>query len=193
MVMIVVIFFGAWLHTYQVFTARTLVAEVKISEIKTDANGKYMDVEYVPYQQESALAYLISPVEQDSSRVKPQTFKVYGDTVYISAPEVLFYDHLYLLNFQTIFKVAKLYGRYDLNNEAEQNRSEIAQEQGSYDLNGGIDQTWVTLRDQQTNFPYTSFIRTVQVSSAGQFGTDKQKIYQVYMNINGLEWQELKL
>jgi hypothetical protein len=179
---------GLWLHTYNVFTAKTLVAEVTISEIREDTSGRYMNVAFIPFTQQSALSYLISPTDDQSNRNKPQEFKIYGDTVYVSAPEVLFHENLYLLNFQTIFKLGKIFGRYDIDNQEELDREVIS----SFDLLGGIDPTWVALSERQAEFPYSAFIRSVQVTSAGQFGLTSQKKYHLYMNVNGLEWQEAR-
>lgn len=184
--LITITFLGLWLHTYNVFTARTLVAEVTISQVKSDEKGAYTDVDYTPYVAQSALAHLIEPNDAKGLGVK-QTYKIYGDTVYVSGPTVLFYDHLYLVNFQSIFKVAKIYGRYELDNKAEQERKEVS----SFDLNGGIDSMWRTMQEREKEFPYNMFIRTVQLSSAGKFvPLDKPKTYQVFMNVNGFEWQE---
>ncbi len=179
--------FGLWLQTYRAFTARTLVAQVEVSELFSDENGPYMNVVYTPYEQQSALAHIFSSGDE-TPLGEPQEFKIYGDTVYIGAPTVVFHDSLIVLNFETIYKVATIYGRYDLDNEMERNRREIS----SFELNGGVDGTWRAFRNRQGDFPYNLFVNTVQMTGAGQWGDEDQpRIYNVYMTVRGFEWDEI--
>lgn len=180
--------FGLWLQTYRAFTARTLVAEVQVSQIFEDADGPYMNVVYTPYEQQSALAHIFTS-DPEPSAGNTQEFKVYGDTVYIAAPTVFFHDSLIVLNFETVYKVALLYGRYDLDNEMERRRAQIS----SFELNGGVDGTWRSFRDRRNDFPYGMFINTVQMTAAGQWGDpDRARTYRVYMTVRGFEWQEIE-
>ena len=179
--------FGLWLQTYRAFTARTLVAQIEVSELFSDENGPYMNVVYIPYEQQSALAHIFTS-DDDTPLGEPQEFKIYGDTVYIGAPMVAFHDSLIVLNFETVYKVATIYGRYDLNNEMERNRTEIS----SFELNGGVDGTWRAFRNRQGDFPYDLFVNTVQMTAAGQWGDEDQpRTYNIYMTVRGFEWDEI--
>jgi hypothetical protein len=180
-------FFGAWLHTYQVFTQRTLVAEVSLSPLLADNHGEYINVTYRPYVQESALVGLLAPADDSISwgQGEPLTFKVYGDSVHIGGPIAKFHDNLILLNFQTIYKVGKLYGRYNIDNEKELNREVIS----SFDLNGGIDATWQDANNKISSWPYNMFFDTTQLSIPGVFASgEKAQLFDLYITNNGFLW-----
>jgi len=183
-------YFAAWLQTYKAFTDKTLVAEVTISESKKDDKGSYADVKFTPYQTQSALNTLFSqnnqPVKGDS-----QSYKLYGDTIYVGGPIIKFKDSLILFNFKTIYKLGKIYARYDLDNSLEQARTpDIA---SSYDINGGYTD-WKYLHDNYVSNNiigdvYRDFIDTTQISSAGMFVDNKPHTYQVFMTTTGFLWQ----
>lgn len=175
-------FFGLWLHTYNVFTERILVAEVSISQSRSDENGEYADVTYIPYLQQSALSHLFTGPQTTQPNTAMQTFKVYGDTVHIGGPIVRFYDQLLLINFKTIFKVGTIYGRYNFDNEKERNRKVIS----SFELNGGIDPTWRDINDRILSWPYNWFIDFTNISSPGiPISRARASEYYLYMTING--------
>jgi len=178
---------GAWMHTYNAFTSKTLVAEVIVSQLKEDEVGQYIDVTYKPVQQQSALAALFVSAPSNNQTSGEQSFKVYGDTVHIGGPIVKFYDHLILFNFKTIYKVGKIYGRYNLDNEKEINRKAPA----SFDLNGGIDETWQTLNDNIDKWPYNMFFQTTEISTPGMFASKSagQHTYNIYMTVLGFSWE----
>ncbi len=159
MTTMVILFVGGWLHTYNVLTNQTLVATVTLSENKVDENGQYFDVKYTPYTQTNALTSWVfdDTADPEPTSNEPKSFKIYGDTLHIGGPIIKFYDHLALVNFETIFKVAKLYGRYNADNRLEENRSI----QSTYDLNGGVEPFWYTLSDHYTSWPYNMFVHTV--------------------------------
>lgn len=186
-------YFGAWLHTYKAFTAKTKVAEITISEQKEDDLGEYFEVEYTPVKNESALVKWIAPGSGKSDELeKPQTFKLYGDTVHIGGPIIKFKDELILFNFKSIFKIGKIYARYNIDNELEQSRTpEMA---SSFDLNGGIDQNWQDIHNNLTNDNlkggfYRSFVDTTQISTPGQFVSNKKLKYTLYITNNGFLWK----
>jgi len=175
-------FFGLWLHTYNVFTERVLVAEVSISESRIDANGEYADVVYQPFAQQSALNHLFTGAQETTPNMSTQTYKLYGDTVHIGGPIVRFYDHLILVNFKTIYKVGTIYGRYNFDNNKELNRKVIS----SFELNGGIDPTWRDVNDRITSWPYNMFVNFTNVSSPGiPISKARSANYYLYMSVNG--------
>lgn len=175
-------FFGLWLHTYNVFTERILVAEVNISEQRTDEDGEYADVVYQPYAQQSALSHLFTGPQATDPNAQVQTYKIYGDTVHIGGPILRFYDHLILVNFKTIFKVGTIYGRYNFDNSKELNRKVIS----SFELNGGIDPTWRDINDRTTSWPYNMFVDFTNISSPGiPISKIRSGNYFLYMTVNG--------
>lgn len=188
-------FVGAWLHTYRVLTARTPVAQVIVSEQKEDENGEYVDVIFTPVQAESAFSRIFFTGGDTNDELgEPQEYKLYGDTVHIGGPIVKFEDELILFNFETIFKVSKIFARYNIDNEQEINRNEVQQQQSSYDLNGGIDSTWTdiheTLGDGSVQGTiYDWFIDTTQLDVPGQFVTEEERTYNLYITNNGFLWE----
>jgi hypothetical protein len=184
--------FGIWLRTYKIFTERIPVAEVTISEQKTDEKGQYADVTVTQIKGQSALAAFIDPSgDSDSEKLNSESFKLYGDVIYLGGPIVKFKDSLRLFEFKTIFKVAKLYARYDLDNEKEIARTpEIA---SSHDLNGGIG-GWKNIHDNLssdnlTGGFYRLFIDTTQLSVPGMYVSNKELHYTVYMTNSGFLWE----
>ncbi len=183
----VFVFFGSWLHTYNAFTDKTLVAEVTVSQFKQDENGEYIDVTYKPIVEQSALAALFTTNAPSAQPGSSQSFKIYGDTVHIGGPIVKFYDSLVLFNFKTIYKVGKIYGRYNLDNNLEINRKVPA----SFDLNGGIDTTWQTINDNIKNWPYNLAFETTDISAPGVFASKSggDKVYNFFMTNTGFLWE----
>lgn len=185
---------GFWLHTYKVFTAKTPVAEVIISEMKSDEAGSYADVELIQLTSRSALNNLFNstPIVSFNDEKKSQ-FKVYGDSIYVGGPIVKFKDELTLLNFRTVYKLGKLYGRYDLDNEQETSKPTDAQEQSSYDLNGGYGE-WKTVFDHYSSEDlFGQFIRTfvasTQISTAGVFVQNHSQRYLIFITNTGFLWE----
>src|SRR5260221_4487405 len=184
-------YFGFWLHTYNALTAKTAVAEVTISESKKDDKGQYADVKLKPLQTRSALDTLVNTNANLQNAQDTKDYKLYGDTIYLGAPIIKFKDGLILLNFQTIYRLGKVYARYDFDNQKEINRTpEIA---STYDLNGGY-ADWKAVQDNYTadgllGNIYRSFVDSVQVSSAGVFVENKPEKYMVYMTNTGLLWE----
>jgi hypothetical protein len=178
-------FFALWLHTYNVFTERRLVAEVTISQSQTDENGEYAMVTYKPVQYQSALLRLIFGDNQQEQQAQPTEYKIYGDTVHIGGPMVRFYNHLVLFNFKTVYKVGKIYGRYNFDNNKEINRKVIS----SFDLNGGIDPTWRDINERLVSWPYNMFVDTTQLSTPGvEFSKTRSKKYNLYITVDGFLW-----
>jgi len=184
-----------FLNTYAVFTERTPVANVTISALKHDENGDYADVKFQNIAHDSALAALFG--QADSTKVTngdEVDYKIYGDTIYVSGPIIKFKDPLILINFKTIYKLGKLYGRYDLDNSKQTSMNATAQSQSSYDVNGGF-ADWKAVFDSinadnlQGKFDKL-FIDTTQISSAGVFISGADQKYTIYMTNLGFLWQQ---
>ncbi|BCX13943.1 MAG: hypothetical protein KatS3mg085_475 [Candidatus Dojkabacteria bacterium] len=188
-------FVGIWLRTYQVFTDKTLVAEVSISELRQDENGEFAIVKYKPIKNQSALARIFFKDETRVEEASEQEFKVYGDSIHIGGPIIKFKDNLILLDFKTIYKVAKIFGRYNIDNEKEINKNEIQMQFSNYDLNGGIDATWKDLsenlsKDSFKSKIYNFFIDTTQLSVPGQFVLNTPQTYNLYITNTGFLWDQ---
>lgn len=185
---------GFWLYTYKVFTAKTPVAEVVISEVKNDDAGSYADVELTQLTSRSALSNLFNSAPIASfTEEKSSHYKVYGDSIYVGGPIVKFKDELMLINFRTVYKLGKLYGRYDLDNEQETTKPTEAQEQSSYDLNGGYGE-WKTVFDHYTSADLfgqflRTFIASTQISTAGVFVQNHSQRYLVFITTTGFLWE----
>jgi hypothetical protein len=180
-----------FLHTYEVFTFSKPVAEITISGRKTDENGEYADVIIKTLEDTSSALSTLLVGDNDTSTQTEQeySFKVYGDTVYFSGPMVKFKDGLILLNFKTIYKTGRVYGRYEIDNDKEVNREVIS----SFVIDDGYEE-WYGI---QKNLAEESvlgtilrlFIDTTQLSSAGQFITDTDQNYKVFITNNGFIWR----
>lgn len=182
-------FVAAWLHTYRVFTFRAPIAEVSVSELKSDEKGEYAEVRVSVITTKSALDESLGRNVDDGTQV--YDYKLYGDTIYLGSPIIKFKDQLILFNFQTIYKLGKVYARYDFDNQKELNRSpEIA---SSYDINNGYGD-WKTIHDNFTSntiqgFFYRLFVDTTQISSAGVPASNRPLTYTVYMTNTGILWE----
>jgi len=183
---------GIWVHTYNVFTQKTKVADVEISELQSDDAGDYMNVKFTEYSYGSGLETLLYST---NPKIKLNEFKVYGDSLYIGGPIIKFKDELILLNFKTMYKISKIYGRYSDNNE-EISRTDDAQRYSSYDLNDGY-ADWRGLVDNYRadglvgDF-YRLFIDTTQLSEPGQFSSNKSLNYELYISNTGFIWELIK-
>lgn len=184
-------YFAAILHTYKAFTAKTPVAEITISQQKQDSLGAYSEVNLKLFDPGSALATFISSNGQTEVKSTSETYKLYGDVIYFGGPIIKFEDGFNLLGFKTIYKVGKIFARYDLDIAKENIRTdEMA---SNYDLNGGLTD-WKSVHDNLVSnnilgFFYRLFIDTTEVSAPGMYVSNKPIKYTVYItNDDGFIW-----
>lgn len=183
-------FVGAWLHTYRVFTFREPIAEVTVSELKEDEKGHYADVKVSVIPDSSALDETLGR-QSSAQGAQVYEYKLYGDTVYLGSPIIKFKDQLILFNFKTIYKLGKVYARYDFENQKELSRTpDMA---SSYDINNGYED-WKTIHDNFTSnnilgFFYRLFVDTTQISSAGVPASTRTLSYTVHMTNTGILWE----
>ena len=180
---------GIWLHTYNVFTERTKVADIELSELKTDIGGEYIDVSFKEYKQPTGLESVFGI---SSIKTSEKTYKIYGDSIYIGGPILKFKDELTLFNFKTMYKIAKIYGRYS-DNTKEINRGDEASSNVSYDINDGYGD-WKNVFEvyRSESFVgeiYRQFIDTTQLSEPGQFASNKPLKYELYISNTGFIWE----
>ena len=185
---------AAWIQTYRAFTDKTLIAQVTISEQKIDNLGTYADVDILPYESESALSTLFTGKVTTKPSQNVIHYKLYGDTIYVGGPIVKFQDSLILLNFKTMYKFAKVYARYDLDNEKEVNRTSVIA--STYDLNGGL-ADWKPFYDNYVSDSligkiYRVFVDTTQVSEPGMFVGNTEQKFNVYVTNTGFLWNVIK-
>lgn len=178
------IYYASWFNTYTPFTGKTLVGKFTLSEQKEDQDGKYIELEYQPIEQPSALTYLFNPQTQSFPGTIEQ-YKLYGDSVHIGGPIVNFYDDSLLFNFGSIYKVSTIYSRYNLDNEAEDNRKYPT----SFTINGGVDPVWQSISHGENSWPYNMFVDTTihstpaPVSPTG--GQTEKREYNLYVTKEG--------
>ncbi|MBN1332016.1 hypothetical protein JW978_03975 [Candidatus Dojkabacteria bacterium] len=182
-VFIVIISFASWLHTYRVFTAKTLVAEIQVSELKTDENGyEYFDLTYRPKKQQSGLLTILTSNrpgidEYDESA----SYTLYGDHFEVGGEIVKFDDFWLLLNLENIYKVTRLEGDY-----TDVKKANIAAEQGHrslYELNGGTDEYWKRL--QRNEGDYEFLVDSIYGNFATKFVQNEAKSYNLYITEDG--------
>ena len=185
-------YFAAWLQTYRAFTERRPVAEVIISEMKTDTLGSYTEVEFTEIDTDSALSKALAINSSNSEIHKAtQKYKLYGDVVYIGGPIVKFHDSLILINFKTTYKLGKIFARYDLNNELEKNRTPAMA--STYDIDGGYGD-WKVIHDNLSSGTlvgklYGLFIDTTQISAPGIYISNRPLKYTLYITTTGFLWK----
>lgn len=184
---------GLLLHTYNVFTQREPVAKVTISEQREDDLGKYAIVKIQQIKPEStALTRGVFGDSNTNSKLStPEEFKVYGDFVYIGGPVLKFQDSLIWMNFQNAYKVGKLYGRYEFDNNLENNRT--LETSSNFDLNGGFAEWQEVYRlYQEEGFLgdiFRSIFDTTFMSVAGQYVGNRDISYTVYITNTGFLWK----
>lgn len=182
---------GLFLHTYQVFTDKRPIAEMLVSEKKTDQYGEYADVTLKIINKEStALTWTLLNNKSDKNVEFPvKDFKVYGDFVFIGGPIVKFRDEFTLLNFKTMFKLVALSGEYKFDLEKEKNRPDEAF--SKFQFNGGYDDWKPVFNNwKQTGIlgdVYRSLIQTTEAQEVGTDITDTQTKYVVYITNGGFQ------
>ncbi len=181
------------LRTYSVFTQREEVAKVTVSERKVDSNGTYADVYLkIKKSENTALGQLFGAGSTpEEAKLEEYSFKVYGDTVHLSGPIIKFRNELIFVNFKTIFKLGQVYGRYNFNNEAEENRPDEAF--SSWDINGGISDWQRVFEFYQNDNGFWGWIvrgivDSTQISSEGQPITSQPHEYTVFITNEGFLW-----
>ncbi|MBD3280158.1 hypothetical protein GF389_01375 [Candidatus Dojkabacteria bacterium] len=182
-VFFVMMSFGSWLHTYRVFTQKSLVAEVEVSELKTDENEfEYFELIYRPKEQQSGLLTILTSNKPGVDEYdEAQRFTLYGDHFELGGEIVKFDDFWTLLNLENIYKVTRLEGDYT--------DAEIASDAAAgglrtlHELNGGTDDYWRQLQKNEDNYEF--LVDSVYGNFATKFVQDETRTYNLYVTEDG--------
>lgn len=175
------------LQAFFAFTHETVVAEVIMSPIQTDANGStYIDIEFTPFDHPSALD--VARQGDDSiipPRGQPETYRVYGDTVAVRGPLIALQPGWRLLGFENIYKLALIEGEYRLPGAVGGEGTEIY-------INGGIEASWWDRNNQEADFPYNTVIKRITLSGDEEFGfvdtSNRRKRYEIVVTNDTITW-----
>lgn len=142
------VFVGLWLHTYNVFTEKQLVAEITVSPLELTEDNKQFKVEYKQVQGQSAFSALFGVVSTDDAFVESKEYVLNGDEVRLGGQIVKFNDPYYLIGFKTIYKITKIEGGYlDVD---EQNTHGVS----AVELNGGVDDFFKFMQSNESTFSF---------------------------------------
>lgn len=173
------------LQAFFAFTHETVVAEVVMSSIQTDANGStYIDIEFIPYGHPSALDVARNGDEDTiPSRGEPETYRLYGDTVAIRGPLITLQPVWRMLGFENIYKLALIEGEYRLPGARGGEGTEIS-------INGGIEESWWDRNNREANFPHNTVIKRITLSGDEEFGFvgDRRKLYEIVVTNDTITW-----
>ncbi|MEP7104098.1 MAG: hypothetical protein ABI721_05310 [Candidatus Dojkabacteria bacterium] len=189
-------FTGIIFNSYQVFTDKKEVAELTISEAKSDVFGEYADVTVTPINNEStALTWILLNNKSETKVNLPvKSFKVYGDFVFIGGPIVKFNDGLALINFKTIYKLASLSGEYKFDLVKEKNRPNQAFSKFQFD--GGYDDWKPVFNNWKQpgilGDIYRNLIQTTEDQEVGTDITNTELKYIVYITNSGFQIEQAR-
>lgn len=168
-------FLGAILHTYKVFTQEKLVAEIKVSELKTKEDDKpYFTLEYIPYDDTSGFWGILGS-NRDST---DESFivELTGDQVFFRSDFVRWSDFMTLLNFKPVFKLYSIRSDFEDPQDYDKYLGELTSKEISYEMNGGRD--GFSKKIQENSRLLTWFAQSVYISSAGiDIGNEPQTFY----------------
>jgi hypothetical protein len=176
-----------FLQTFTALTREVVVAEVVMSPIQSDENGQYMEIQYTPYANQSALLHIFNPDALSSEGTPPlevpQTYKIYGDTAAVRGPLVKLYPSLLILNFNNIYKLALIEGEYRQSSNSGGEGTEIP-------INGGFDDSWWNFNSREATFPYNMIVDRFTFSGdeePGFYGSGKKR-YQIVVTMDSITW-----
>ncbi|GEM_PF-2501119 len=177
---------GLFLQSLSVLTGETVVAEVIMSPIQTDAQGDYIDIEFTPYIYQSALSEIFNPATEEDLQTlgQAQEYRIYGDTVGIEGPFIKLHDGLLFLNYSNIYKITLIEGEYRLpENRGQGEGTEVI-------INGGYDASWWDFNSGEATPPYSNVVERFTFEGArepGFRGTGKKK-YEIVATFDTLTW-----
>lgn len=183
------------MQTYFALTGETVVAQVVMSPIQTDATGSYIDIEFTPYQHQSAFSFAVDTALNDDAAVEspplgePTVYRIYGDTVAIRGPFMALHNGWRILGFNNIYKLALIEGEYRLRDTASTGEgTEIY-------INGGFEDFWWDLNDRETSFPFDMFVKDITIEGGEEFGFFNQnelRRYNIVVTANNITWRRVE-
>ena len=171
------------LQGYFALTHETVVAEVIMYPAQTDEFGMYIEIDFIPYETQSAIDNAINgdpdgrPAQREAER-----YKLYGDTVAIRGPLLTLRHSLRFLGFENVYKLAIIEGEY---------RMPGAIGEGTeVEINGGVEASWWDRNDQEADFPYNTVIRRITLSGDEEFGffEGPPKRYEIVVTNDTITW-----
>ncbi len=178
-----------FLQTVSALTRETPVAEVIMSPIQSDDKGDYINIDFTPYQNPTALEDVFHLQQVDATaKPKPgetQTYKVYGDTVAIRGPFVKLHPALLILNFSNTYKLSLIEGEYRRPRPTGTNS-----EGTEIPINGGFDPYWWDLNSNEATFPYSMIIDRFTISGDEEpgFVGSGRKRYEIVVTMDTITW-----
>jgi len=173
-----------FLQTLNVLDGRVTAAQVIMYPIQSDNNGEFIDIDFQPYQLQSALLGTVNREPGEPTLGEPQRFRLYGDTIAIRGPLIKLHSALQILGYQNVYKLAVIEGQY-------RNTNSINQLSGSKAvINGGFESYWWDLNNQEGQYPYNIAIERVTISGDEEFGFrgSGAKVYNLVVTNQGITW-----
>jgi hypothetical protein len=175
-----------FLQTVSAFTRETAVAEVIMSPIQRDNNGEYIEIEFTPYTNQSALIEVFNPSDPAARPLlQPglmQHYRLYGDVVAVRGPLITLHPGLQILGYQNVYKLALIEGEY--------RRSPGRIEGSEAIINGGFEDFWWNANSSEAQFPYSTIINRITFSGdeePGFYGSGRKR-YQIVVTSSGITW-----
>lgn len=175
-----------FLQTMSAFTRETPVAEVIMYPIQSDNNGQYIEIEFTPYTNQSALLEVFNPSDPTARPLLQPTqmrrYRLYGDVVAVRGPLITLHPSLQILGFENIYKLALIEGEY--------RRSPGGLEGSEAVINGGFDAFWWDFNSSEAQFPYNTIVNRITFSGdeePGFFGSNRKR-YQIVVTSSGITW-----
>lgn len=181
-----------FLRTVSALTGEEKVAQVVMYPIQEDNNGEYIEIDYIPYANHSALYTVFNSEEENIAEIEleigqSQRFRLYGDVIAVRGPLITLHPTLRVLGFGNVYKIALLEGEY----RSSANRSGI---EGSEALiNGGFNDFWWNLNDVEGAFPHDLYVKRVTFSGdeePGFYGEGVRR-YDIVVTMDTITWNRV--
>lgn len=165
-----------WLRSYKVLTQETPVAEITVSRLKKDKDGRpYYELTYKPIKTENALqAWIGLGGTVDETE---QTIELPGDRFRIEADFFRWGNTFTLIGLKPMFKVVRIASDY-----TELKDYNILPHK-AVDINGGPDRQWKLVKDNAEKLKWLGNAYTV---STGQDTTYHERTFDLVATEDGL-------
>jgi len=175
-----------FLQTMSAFTRETPVAQVIMSPIQSDNNGEYIEIQFTPFANQSALLAIINrpdPASQPPLELgETQTYRLYGDVVAVRGPLITLHPTLQIFGFQNIYKLALIEGEYRLTPGRIEGSEAV--------INGGFDAFWWNANSLEAQYPYNTVVNRITFSGDEEpgFRGSGYKRYHIVVTSNSITW-----